>query len=127
MEALRQRETYTAYFNTDHEWVGNEYANAYGSGSYFRVDVTDDTGAITHQLESGKEFNAGGELVRDWAFKFDPLTGDMLGGSETMDGRTIEYGANWDRLSESFRGNQRKPDAGRAQGHSPVGVATVTT
>ena len=94
-------ETYTTYFNTDHEWVGNEYANAYGSGSYFRVDVTDDTGAITHQLESGKEFNAGGELVRDWAFKFDPLTGDMLGGSETMDGKTIEYGANWDRLSES--------------------------
>ena len=25
----------------------------------------------------------------------------MLGGSETMDGRTIEYGANWERLSES--------------------------
>ena len=25
----------------------------------------------------------------------------MLGGSETMDGKTIEYGANWERLSES--------------------------
>ena len=37
LEVEGAEETYTAYFNTDHEWVGNEYANAYGSGSYFEL------------------------------------------------------------------------------------------
>ena len=94
-------EQYTAYFDTNHEWVGNEYANDYGSGSYFRIDVRDDSGAVLYQLESGKEFDARDELIREWEFRFDAETGEMLGGSETMDGRTIEYGANWERLSES--------------------------
>ena len=94
-------EQYTAYFDTNHEWVGNEYENDYGSGSYFRIDVRDDSGAVLYQLESGKEFDARDELIREWEFQFDAETGEMLGGSETMDGRTIEYGANWERLSES--------------------------
>ena len=51
-------EQYTTYFNTNHEWVGNEYANDYGSGSYFRIDVRDDSGAVLYQLESGKNFDA---------------------------------------------------------------------
>ena len=94
-------EQYTAYFDTNHEWVGNEYENDYGSGSYFRIDVRDDSGAVLYQLESGKEFDARDELIREWEFQFDAETGEMLGGSETMDGRTIEYGANWERLSGS--------------------------
>ena len=96
-------EQYTAYFDTDHEWVGNEYANEYGSGSYFRIDVRDDSGAVLYQLESGIEFGEddSDSPIREWEFRFDPDTGEMLGGTETMDGKTIEYGANWERLSES--------------------------
>ena len=61
----------------------------------------DDSGAVLYQLESGKDFDARDELIREWEFQFDAETGEMLGGSETMDGKTIEYGANWERLSES--------------------------
>ena len=93
-------EQYTAYFDSNYEWVGNEYENDYGSGSYFRIDVTDDTYG-SYQLESGKEFDARDDTIREWEFRFDAETGEMLGGTETMDGRTIEYGANWERLSES--------------------------
>ena len=52
-------------------------------------------------LRAAKEFDARDELIREWEFQFDAETGEMLGGSETMDGKTIEYGANWERLSES--------------------------
>ena len=80
-------EQYTAYFDTNHEWVGNEYENDYGSGAISGLTL-DDSGAVLYQLESGKEFDARDELIREWEFQFDAETGEMLGGSETMDGRT---------------------------------------
>ena len=52
-------------------------------------------------LRAAKNFDARDELIREWEFRFDAETGEMLGGTETMDGKTIEYGANWERLSES--------------------------
>ena len=82
---------YTSYFDTNHDWVGNEYENDYGSGSYFRINVRDDSGDVLYQLESGIEFGEDDREgpIREWEFRFDAETGDMLGGSETMDGKTM--------------------------------------
>ena len=77
--------------------------DVYNSGD--RVNARFETSTLTSRTETGAEYEideAGlpiGDAVRTWEFEFSG--GNLVQGTETFDGKTTVYGANWTIVSST--------------------------
>ena len=107
-------------FDANHDPIGSVYQDEYGSGSNFRITVSDDaSGTVTgvaavngvntqYIQESGTSTHTGPngesqtrEFVYNYAIEPNGSMGNFLGGTETNNGETIVYDANWTITSKS--------------------------
>ena len=95
--------TSTNYNDANWNWLGSSWSDVYGEGYNSNVVVDGErieTGSFTsYRVTNGVRDGAedAPEIMEQssYEYRFDELTGDMLGGSETRGAITTTYGAGW--------------------------------
>jgi len=84
----------TTYFDDDWNWVGDVFSDGTWTSRRFEKDNGNGT-----KTETGFETDGSG-WSREWVFVFDN-SGTFLSGSETQNGVTTTFGANWEVTGKS--------------------------
>ena len=97
------------YSDPDWNWIGNSWSETdnnsgetIASGSNFRATVTNDSN-VEYVQEVGSSVFGDDEysFVFNYALNEDGTLGEFLGGSETFNGVTTEWGPNWTLIGQT--------------------------
>lgn len=85
----------TTYYDEEYNWIGDKYTDGTWSSQIFVTDNGNGT-----STEVGSESDGSG-WSRSWVFVFNDNDGSLASGSETVNGITTTFGANWEETGRS--------------------------
>ena len=117
-DGTSQTSTNVSYENANRDYIGHSYSDSYGSGSSFMVEkvasadntpVTGLSSGDKYFEESGTSswtdsYGSGGTETREFTYYYEYDSGAMgsfLGGTETNNGETLTFNANWSVAARS--------------------------
>jgi len=77
------------FVDADYNWIGDTFSDGTWTARRFETDNGNGT-----KTETGFESDGTG-WSREWVFVFDSSNGNFLSGTETQNGITTTFGANW--------------------------------